>query len=272
MEDPRLTKEAYWEAVKKQNLLPNFWMTDEYIEKAGLVWYRDSGWCGWTDPMDIGWFFPSLNSQGQFVTEESNIYSGFLQEGPIYKCINEELLDYQYIYDPSEFLTLEGHKWKAFRKILKQYRASTHAELLYLKIAPGYDYPLMINTSTFTKDITELLLKWAGEKEFFDNEVMIKYALEGENRWGLFADGKLVGLNIWDENFQFINYRYCIDNGTHGLNRYLRHQFYTHPSILSKQKYINDGGSLGDAGLREFKLRLNPHEVYTVTSYKQGDE
>ncbi len=97
---------------------------------------------------------------------------------------------------------------------------------------------------------------------------MVKYVLEGENRWGLFANGNLVGMNIWDENYRFINYRYCIDDGAPDLNRYLRLKFYTHDIIISKGKYINDGGSLGDEGLREFKMRLNPYRVYTVTSYK----
>jgi len=268
MEDPRLTKEDYWEAVKNQNLMPNFWMTDEYIEKAGLIWHEDeeTKYCGWLHPeynteicpKHSEWMFPPMTYKRHFVLM-GNVYSGFPKNPCMNYESNEEFLDYQYIYNPVDFMFLAGHKWKAFRKILRQYRERVDGKQKYMKIA----------SDTFQDAIAKLLLKWAGEKEFFDNEVMIKYALEGENRWGMFTDEKLVGLNIWDENFMFVNYRYCIDDGTPGLNRYLRYHFYTQGAIPSKQKLINDGGSLGDEGLREFKLRLNPHVVYTVTSYKQ---
>ena len=116
--------------------------------------------------------------------------------------------------------------------------------------------------------IKELLLKWAKDRKLFDNEVMIKFILAGENRWGLFNDGRLVGMNVWDENFTFINYRYCIDDGTPFLNEYLRHCFYTHSTILSTYKYVNDGGCLDSKGLKKFKMKLNPFKVYKVFSYK----
>lgn len=257
MEDPRLTKKAYWEAVKKQNLIPNFWMSDEYIEKANLIWISDGSLCGWKDAFGCEWFFLPKCRYGPFITEKQSVYSSFLQER--FVTIHTTFLDYQYIYDPTDFLMLEGRRWKQFRQDIKKYPKNTDKQLLYLKIAPD----------TFQDDVTKLVLKWTGEKEWFDPEVIVQYALYGENRWGLFANGNLVGMNIWDENYMFINYRYCIDDGTPHLNRYLRHMFYTHPLILSKQKLINDGGSLDDEGLREFKLRLNPHHVYTVTSYKQ---
>lgn len=266
MENPRLTKEAYWEAVKKHSLLPNFWMSEEYIEKAELVWHsgivlsrraRPDLYCGWMQTEPLEWFFPPLGRSGKFLSIRLNVYSSFLQTIQVYGW--EEFLDYQYIYNPVDFLALQGHKWKQFRQDIKKYPKRADKQLLYLNIAPD----------TFQDDITALVMTWTKEKTLYDPEVLVKYALCGENRWGLFANGNLVGMNIWDENFKFINYRYCIDNGSPDLNRYLRHQFYTHPLILSKRKLVNDGGSLDNAGLREFKLRLNPYHVYTVTSYKQ---
>ena len=79
---------------------------------------------------------------------------------------------------------------------------------------------------------------------------------------------RLVGMNVWDENFAFINYRYCIDDGAPFLNEYLRYCFYTHPTILLINKYVNDGGCLDSEGLKKFKMKLNPLAVYKVFSYK----
>ncbi len=231
-------------------------MSDEYIEKADLKWLNSGSECGWAQPDMLEWFFPVMTRHAMFrIDMPKKIYSGFLN---LELFPPGEFLDYQYIYDPGDFVNLDGHKWKQFRQDIRKY-TKTVGETCYIKIQPG----------EYAKEVNNLLLTWAGEKEFFDNQVMVRYTLAGENRWGLFADGKLVGMNIWDENYMFVNYRYCIDDGSPNLNRFLRHQFYTHPVILNTMKLINDGGSLDDKGLREFKLRLNPIRVETVTSYKQ---
>ena len=263
MENPKLTKKAYWAAVKKHNLIPNFWMSEEYISKAGLVWVNTGGLCGWVLPAQQSgaweWFFPPMTKKGFFVGDGSHsVYAGFLEN--IVLDDNVKFLDYQFIYDPKDFLNLEGPQWGVFRKNIKKYPKRSNAELIYRKID---------SENTQDSDSIKLLLNWAGEKEFFDNEVMIKYIVQGLHRWGLFADEKLVGMNVFDENWMFTNFRYCVDDGTPFLNEYMRYLFYTNDIIIMRNKLVSDGGSLDNEGLRRFKMKLNPCEIYVVTSYKQ---
>jgi len=81
----------------------------------------------------------------------------------------------------------------------------------------------------------------------------------------------LVGLNVWDENYAFVNYRLCIDNGEPYLQEFLRYLFYTQ-DVLATERWVNDGGSLGREGLERFKLKLNPVAVWKVfSSRKEGN-
>ena len=145
-----------------------------------------------------------------------------------------------------------------FRKNIRKYPDRVgEFNLEYRKLSPR----------EFEKDIEELVLNWGEGRDLYDVEVLVRYAFQGENRYALLRHGKVVGLNIFDENFKFINYRYCIDDGTPFLNEYMRYLFYTSDEILKKQKLVNDGGSLDNEGLRKFKLRLNPVHIGYVYSY-----
>jgi len=246
---------AYWATIKRLNLLPNWWMSEEYINKSGLAWTEEDSFSGFKLPNESEWFFPPMKSDNGFVYCV-NIYSGFLSN---VICNDNKLLDLQFIYYPRDFLILEGHKWRVFRKNIRKYPKRYSEHLVYKRIKGTQN----LNA------IKELLLLWAKGREIFDNEIMIKFILDGKYRWGLFNDGRLVGMNVWDENFTFINYRYCIDDGTPFLNEYLRYCFYTHPTILLINKYVNDGGCLDSEGLKKFKMKLNPIKVYKVFSYKR---
>ena len=245
--------------IKQLNLLPNWWMSEEYIDKSGLVWTEEGSLKGFKLPNQSEWFFPPLISGNGFVYC-SDIYSGFISD-VIYP--DGIFLDLQFIYYPRDFLSLKGRKWKVFRKNIrkypKRYSGCLAGRLAYMRI----------ERTQCLVAIKELLLQWAEGREIFDNEVMVKFALAGKYRWGLFDDGQLVGLNVWDENPAFINYRYCIDDGTPFLNEYLRYCFYTHPTILLINKYVNDGGCLDSEGLKKFKMKLNPVKVYKVFSSKE---
>jgi hypothetical protein len=120
-----------------------------------------------------------------------------------------------------------------------------------------------------SKRITQLIIQWGERiKGVQDHIVCVKYVLNGNNRWGLFAGRNLIGLNVWDENFKYINFRYCIDNGMSFLQEYLRYCFYTHPRIIETGKLVNDGGALDNPGLQRFKEKLNPVEIQKVCQYK----
>jgi len=265
---PKAKASEIWESfqtlMKTGNHLPNFWMSGEYVQKANLkTKYRH------TNPPIMGltngsmieekgteeWFYPPITLTGDFIANRWRpIYCGFIEE----KKSTRIILDYQYIYDPKNFLNLSGGTWKVFRKNIRKYPDRVgEFNLEYRKLSPR----------EFEKDIEELVLNWGEGRDLYDVEVLVRYAFQGENRYALLRHGKVVGLNIFDENFKFINYRYCIDDGTPFLNEYMRYLFYTSDEILKKQKLVNDGGSLDNEGLRKFKLRLNPVHIGYVYSY-----
>jgi hypothetical protein len=80
--------------------------------------------------------------------------------------------------------------------------------------------------------------------------------------------GKVLGINIWDLNDTYINYRYCFCSNEPFLSEYMRLLFYTDPEILSTGKLVNDGGCLGNDNLKAFKKKLNPISVREVSSYR----
>ena len=99
-----------------------------------------------------------------------------------------------------------------------------------------------------------------------------KEIFEGENRRFLRSKkGKIYGLNIWDENFQYINYRYCICGKEDFISEYMRLLFYTDSVILNKGKLVNDGGVLDNPKLRFFKDKLNPMQVKERRTWRKKE-
>jgi len=255
---PKATKERisdYLRIVSDVGVCPNFWMSEEYIDKARLEWVKTSnGLSGFKDNyMDDEWFFPPIRG-GNFVLNE-NIYSGFLITNP---PIKSNFLDYQFIYQSSNFLDLSGGKWAVFRKNIKKYQRRIRRDLHYRTLQPDEQ----------TQRLEALLLKWAQDKKIYDPEVMVRFVMEGNNREALFAGGELVGLNVFDENHWFVNFRYCLDDGSPFLNELMRYLFY----INRPATYVNDGGSLNNPTLHAFKVKLNPFLVYKIYSYRKGYE
>ena len=240
----------YLITMKNNQILPNFWMSEEYIEKSNMKAIQETVQ-GFKEPEEDRWFFPPLNSEGRLLLSEP-YYAGFPKKEPLE---GEQFLDYQFVYDPEDFLTMEGKRWGVFRKNIRKYPRRNPGTLAYQEIG-----------ATHEQAVETLLLAWTEGKELYDPDVLVLYAFQGENRWGLFLNGKLVGLNIWDENDTYVNYRYCIDYGTPFLQEHLRWRFYTHSVIQEKKKLVNDGGSLGSQALHKFKLKLNPVAVYKIHS------
>jgi len=103
-------------------------------------------------------------------------------------------------------------------------------------------------------EVLDVLSQWLSTKqeEIHDDEVMLLYLTEGNNRKALFENDELLAINVWDENPTFINYRYCVCKPVPFLSEYARYQFYTDPCILSKNKLVNDGGVLDKESLLFF--------------------
>jgi hypothetical protein len=77
-----------------------------------------------------------------------------------------------------------------------------------------------------------------------------------------------MAVNAWDENWQYINFRFCIiRQGEPFLDEFARWLFYTDGQIQAKNKLVNDGGTLGNPGLEHFKDKLNPVHKRKVYSW-----
>ena len=252
-----LSPEDYWTTLEASSLIPNSWMTREYVELAGLVWTHDDGLWGWKEWDGPLWVLPPLKSRDDILCcnfeLDQPIWAGFPN---VQGSLQTEELDRQYMYDSAHFNHLNGNRWATFRKNIRKYPARCGKDLVYRRLQ-GEEH---------SEEIEGMLIAWSLGKTIQDHETMIKFCFNGKLRWGLFNNGELVGLNVGDENYQHTIYRYCLDDGSPFLNEYLRYRFYTDPYVQEKGM-VNDGGDLDNEQLAKFKRKLNPEQVMVVYTY-----
>lgn len=250
--------EKYFKAAKKMGIIPNFWLTKEYLniqdieikQVDGLIWIQEGEWA----------IFPPLpeNPENQYNIIKKypimDIWSDFTNYSlgePI------EFLDWEYVYQSNNFKKMEGKKWGTFRKNIKKWPGKNK----------NWEYNM---ESPTTQQINRLLINWLegkNEEEIHDYESMLWFLHNGKNRSFLYCKGKLVGINVWDFNKQlnekYIMYRYCVTEPEEPfLNEFVRYLFY----MGLKDSLVIDGGSLGNPGLERFKDKLNPvlkREIYS---------
>jgi len=256
-------KEMAWEFLKKieeWGLNPNFWMSEEYFIHAGFEEVHERDYVGIRDK-DKKWIFPIINSENKSMCLFTMLgfWADFMKENNLDYAFNGfSLLDYNYIYDPEHFISLytTGKKWRLWNKNIKRFTDTipNYRLLKYKK----------------TKPDLAVLIKWLEnreEDEIHDDTVLINYFTNplSDNCKGVFLDDELIGINIWDENYKYINYRYTFhDPGHPFLSYYLRWRFYL--DMIPKKKLVNDGGTLGKDSLKFFKDHLNPVKVHKIYS------
>lgn len=234
----------YLSILKKYNINPNFWCSEEYWKKVD--WeekYLSYGKLFIQDKKGIN-MLPPLSEKGKILSD--NYWAG-MSNFNIFG--NDKFLDYEFIYNPSLFFDLKGSKWRKIRKNLKWCKEDIKEELI-------------IVLKTKTKNIDLFLYDWIKDndsKQWFEPEVMMDYIFNGENR--IFFIGKkskkIYGICIWDENWKYINFRYClVQKKIRGLSDYCRVKFYQF--VSEKNKLVNDGGSLDNESLYRYKEKLNP--------------
>jgi hypothetical protein len=256
----------YLELLEKAGITPNFWCSQEYFDKASLkeveinpsVFVTDGVWT----------VFPPINKHtlkltDHFLFNDERIWSDFPEWSP--SNWSSQFLDYEYIYDPRNFLSMEGGNWAVFRKNCRKWPRRFGNEVL------RYSY-MTPNVALFLRtELNDLFLNWLEgkpqEEEIQDNEVLDRYLIDGKNRKILFHKNRIYGINIWDENYRFINYRYCICRPEEYLSEYMRLLFYSDPDIYGKGKMVNDGGVLDNPNLKKFKDKLNPVSIREVKSW-----
>lgn len=255
--------------AQKIGIKPNFYLSEVYLKFAGAVCYSMNEWI-WIEADD--WcMFPPFYLGSCFTTSINDLrascpvnkyWSDFEKSNYIFGQSLDffpNFLDYEYIFNPKHFNDMKGGKWNIYRKNIRKWPKFNE------KWVYG-DY--------FNRQDTELLLAdWLDKKSktVQEAEMIIQYLLSDEPgiyRKSLYSDGKLMAVNAWDENWQYINYRFCIvDKSQPFLDEFTRYLFYIDPEIQSKDKLVNDGGSLNNKGLERFKDKLNPIQKRSVYSW-----
>jgi hypothetical protein len=172
----------------------------------------------------------------------------------------KQFLDYEYLYDSKAFLDLSGGRWNTFRKNSRK----------WLK---GHDKWVYTDVLRLGSSLEELIGEWLEKKQetVQDGEFIIKYLLDVNpdiHCKYLYADNRLFAVNAWDENYRYINYRFCIVRPDEPwLEEFVRLLFYTDQEIQNTGKLVNDGGVVGSVGLERFKEKLNPYSKRNVYSW-----
>ena len=279
--DPAVHGSVYLYALASFDLEPNFWCSQEYFKRAG---FReniiDDRYLQVIDTSDLT-ILPLIDIEhGKLhgIVPDGGIWADMPDFLPLLEIditsSRNEFLDYEYIYDPESFCNMEGKQWATFRKNCRKF-ARRHSYMLNYVPIEEISY-----WSKFDFQMLELFEEWTdgvAEDEIADGRVLANYFQNGKNRMVLVdSQLKILGMNIWDENWKYLNFRYCICRNIPFLSEYMRFLFYQ--SAVSSErvrptgariKLVNDGGVLDRPSLKAFKDKMNPIEKRLIYSWKK---
>jgi len=254
---------------------PSFYHSLAYLEMAGAE--------AWSNPVYTwvtleGWImFPPLLLSGLGIVGEGRYFpkgdiwcndldNNYVGSG----AWHPELLDHEYIFDPAEFNRMDGGKWNTFRKNVRKWPRE-NPEWIYTDDLIAWDPlpPLMgewLEDRAADTEDAELMLKMVFSAHHGMGK---KFMYNGKQTPGN-SYGDLVGVNVWDMSYKYVNYRLCIAKpGERFLDEFMRYQFYKDEWLWLSGKKVNDGGSLGREGLERFKDKMNPLEKRKRYSLKK---
>lgn len=264
----------YLSALEELGAIPNFWCSEEYFEKAGITVIESEEWVFALD--GDSYLLPPLPLVSPFeeLPPQAKIWNGYPDQ-PELRWIDakfhvSEQFDLNYVYEPGKVVSLSGGDKKVFRKNVRKFPQRLGKELRYL---PWDAAGEVLGVARLLEQVRELSTTWLSSKrsadgEAYERDIIIRYVVRGDNRLVLLdEDGEVWGIDIWDENYQHINFRYSISRNEPFLNEYQRLQFYLKMNSEKPNKNVNDGGNLGDDGLAAFKERLGPSFAFPIFSY-----
>lgn len=224
----------------------------QLMERNGWLWLKDKYWV----------LFPALPPEP--ITTEApeidRIWALFSNDTSM--NIHYHFLDWQYLFRPSDFLNMNGHRWEVFRKNSRKWSNRN----------PDWKYTADKPTDS---EAGLLIAEWLEQKrnDVHDGELLAWFAhfntdLPIFRKYLYNKSGELVAINAWDENWMFVNYRVCIVKiGEPFLDEFIRLLFYTDPFVIGMNKIVNDGGTLGHEGLERFKDKMNPFQKTRIYSW-----
>jgi hypothetical protein len=241
----------YLKMLKENNWEPNFWCSEDYFRFAGCSIQKERLLVSWLDAEGFQ-MFPMIGDR--IVSTIGNWWASF--EHPAFD--RNDFLDYNFIYNPNNFLNLIGRRWNVFRKNIKKFPTGKN----------GLQYRKFKDSEIAKKAFLYWLESRDASEEIQDDSTILNF-MNSENKKILFDGNEVYGINIWDENFRYVNFRYCFCRNIPFLSEYLRYLFFL--DMTKKNKYVNDGGSLGSEGLFKFKMRLNPVKCNRIKTKLKGD-
>lgn len=269
--------DLYLKAMKVHNIDPNFWISEEYFQFAKfkeivVSTCRNDKLIGIISDETDQFIFPPISllygCGGRTESPSSGVWSNFSNAS--YTGNDYELLDLEYLYDPKDFQNMVGKKWAVFRKNVRKWPKAQDGNFHYRKLD-------QFAPSKIHEGINKLLIEWLEEHTGFpiqDSDALLYYVLHGENRHILFRTGRdeIVGINCWDSNWKYINFRWSICKKEPFLNEFMRYMFYRDPEIRKQDKLVNDGGVLDNPNIKAFKDKMNPIRVREVYQWKSTEQ
>ena len=256
-----VSSETFLEILEMGKITPNFWCSKEYLDLLDIDIVIDNNIIECYD--DDILIFPPININTFEIDLSNNprrIWSDFDKKD--IQGYKREFLDFEYFYNPSRFQNMAGGGWACFRKNSRKWPREN--KFIYR--------PLNENDELL---LTDLLINWLSFNKnrinIQDEEAILKCCFEGENRKGVFLlPEELVAINVWDENYQFINFRFNFSDPKQPfLNEFSRLLFYLDEEIIGKGKIVNDGGIIDNEGLKFYKDKMNPLYVRKIYSWRR---
>lgn len=247
---------GYSTRLNESQFLPNFWVSELYWDRAGWTVHVDDSPDHWMSVLDSNGavMLPALDVGG-------NPHPTMPFWASLIGMDGATQLDANYLYEPIFRDQLVGGKWRDLRKSLARVERELGGALALRQVSRR-DWPR----------IEDLALAWAGDRELYDPDVMMRYLLHGPNMV-VYQPGKAnqpaLGVVAWDTNFRFVNFRYCLvdSTGPVGLDEYARWLFWAWAgNTFPPWTKINDGGGLDRDGLHRYKQKLNPINKFTIWS------
>ncbi len=252
---------------------PNFWCSREYFAKAGWRERRAGEW--FTSRIEViegddRMMLPAIptNDTPMIFILSEDVWADL--PGYVDPERQRFFLDRNYIYDPADFAKMEGGKWAVFRKnarkVPRRFVREHDTVLDYRLMDPEID-----SQHSTLQAFSEAWLEGVEWPELEDGDVMIEYLFNGENR-AMLVDtrrAEILGVNVWDSNHMYTNFRYCFCRPIAFLSEYMRWLFYT--KSAEPGKLVNDGGDLGNEKLRDFKLKMNPVKILDIYGWELPD-
>jgi len=257
-----MNNSLWLDLIEKNNITPNFLCSLEYFQKSDWKEASDGDYVGVYDVDDLP-TLPLINIKKGILHQHVpplGIWADVPGFEP-YEFVNKSFWDYQFIYNSLNFQNMNGKQWSVFRKNSRKFfRNNQQMDIIETKIG----------SIDQLEDFSYQAIETIKDNSIHDIDTMINFLMNGRHRQFIIdkSKKKLLAVNIWDENYKYINYRYCLCLDLPYLSEFARIKFYKFIALIRPGKLVNDGGVLGRQSLKSFKDKMNPVEIRKIYTWK----